>query len=49
VTNREFAEKDKEFRNLCENSGVKPTTRQASKFRNKRGLAYKHLRWDNRK
>jgi predicted HicB family RNase H-like nuclease len=43
VNNREFAEKNKEFREACEREGVEPTTRQASKFRNriKRWANYK--------
>lgn len=41
MTNKKFAEKDKGFREACEKAGVEPTTRQASKFRNKKGSAYK--------
>lgn len=40
MTNREFS-KDKEFIECCERANVKPTARQASKFRNQQGLAYK--------
>lgn len=40
MTNRQFAETDKYFIECCKRTNVKPTTRQASKFRNKRGLAY---------
>jgi hypothetical protein len=36
VSNREFAEKDAFFREHCEKANVKPTVRQASKYR--RGL-----------
>jgi len=38
--NKDFAEKNVEFRSACEAVGIPPTTRQASKWRNKRGLAY---------
>lgn len=41
VTNREFAQKNKEFIEICVNAGVEPTSRQASKYRNKKGLAFK--------
>ena len=40
MTNREFT-KDKYFRKCCEKMDVLPTTRQASKFRMKKGLAFK--------
>jgi hypothetical protein len=48
MTNKEFSEKNEEFRRAC--YGVKkkcgieirPTSRQASKYRNKKGLAWKH-------
>lgn len=42
VTNKEFAEKDEFFKNCCGKAGVNPTVRQASKFRNGKGSAYKH-------
>jgi hypothetical protein len=53
MTNAEFAKKSDWFRQACEhatthfkNKGsdykVLPTTRQASKFRNGKGLAYKY-------
>ena len=35
LNNRTFAEKDKDFREACERMGVKPTPRQASKYRNR--------------
>ena len=38
---RIFAETDKAFINACGEADIKPTARQASKWRNKRGLAYK--------
>jgi len=40
MTNREFR-KDKIFRKCCEKMEILPTTRQASKFRNGKGLAIK--------
>jgi|GEM_PF-5451631 len=40
-TNQKFAENDEQFRNACELVGLKPTTRQASKWRMKRGKAWK--------
>lgn len=40
LTNREFAEQDQNFKERCKRAKVKPTKCQASKFRNKRGLAY---------
>jgi hypothetical protein len=39
-TDREFAEKNGKFREACEAAGVKPTKRQAAKFRRKIGSAY---------
>lgn len=32
MTNKEYAEKDQNFIELCKNNNVKPTVRQASKF-----------------
>jgi hypothetical protein len=40
VTNTKFAEVDKVFQAACSEAGLEPTPRQASKYRNKRGLAY---------
>ncbi len=40
-TNAQYAKEDV-FIKRCENAGVKPTTRQASKFRMGKGSAYKH-------
>jgi hypothetical protein len=40
VFNREFAKTDTVFLAACEKAGVKPTPRQASKFRRKMGKAY---------
>jgi len=42
VTNKAFAEKDGFFKKACEVASVKVTTRQASKFRLGKGLAFKH-------
>lgn len=41
MTNAEFAKEDKRFIKCCEAVKVEPMTRQASKFRNRQGLAYK--------
>ncbi len=49
MTNAKFAKEDKEFIKACDNVrtiarpviDIKPTSRQASKYRNKKGLAYK--------
>lgn len=40
MTNKEFAAQDQKFRAACVAAGVEPTARQASKYRNKQGLAY---------
>jgi len=40
MTNKEFKE-DKHFRACCKKMDIGATKRQASKFRNKKGLAYK--------
>jgi len=40
TTNATFAKNDGNFINACSKAGVQPTTRQASKWRNKTGLAY---------
>ena len=42
MTNREFAAKDSCFKECCSKVGVEPTSRQAGKFRRKKGLAYQH-------
>ena len=39
-TNKKFTE-DVNFIKCCEEAGTKVTIRQASKFKNKKGLAYK--------
>ena len=48
MTNAEFAKQDKPFIAACASvskldfyTGFEPTTRQASKWRNKKGIAYK--------
>jgi len=39
-TNKNFT-KNQEFEKACEEAGIKPTKRQASKWRNEKGLAWK--------
>lgn len=41
VTNKKFSE-NKLFQKACTLAGVEPTARQASKFRNGKGLAFLH-------
>jgi len=41
ITNKKFVEVDKAFIAACERAGTKPTARQASKYRNKKGIAFK--------
>ena len=41
-TNREFVKENKLFRKACEIASINPTSRQASKFRRHKGIAYKH-------
>ena len=43
TTNKEFAETNKIFKDMCVKAGVNATIRQASKFRNKKGSAYKGM------
>jgi len=40
MTNKRFSETNKEFLAACELSEVKPTPRQASKWRQKKGKAW---------
>ena len=40
ITNKVFAEKNQEFKTACEIAGVKATTRQASKWRKRKGWAW---------
>lgn len=42
-TNQAFASNSDGFKKACEKAGIPATSRQASKFRNKCGLAYKGL------
>ena len=42
MTNSEFAQKNEYFKKCCKRAGIEPTVRQASKFRNRKGLAYQH-------
>ena len=44
MTNRKFAKEDEKFQKACMSVEIEPTTRQASKFRNKKGKAYKAQR-----
>ena len=44
MTNREFAKQDQAFKACCEMAKVEPTVRQASKFRAKKGAAYRVLK-----
>ncbi len=41
MTNKEFL-KDKAFLECCKKANIEPSKRQASKFRNKKGIAYKY-------
>ena len=41
MTNTEFSKQDKAFLAACEQAGVTVTCRQASKFRNKKGTAFR--------
>ena len=41
VTNKKFVEIDKAFISACEKVRTKPTARQASKWRNQKGKAFK--------
>jgi len=41
MTNQEFAKNDEVFRTACGLVGLEPTPRQASKFRNGKGLAFR--------
>jgi len=40
IPNKVFARNDGAFNAACDAAGVKPTSRQASKFRNGKGSAY---------
>jgi len=41
MTNKEFAQKNDAFIDACVRAGIKPTQRQASKWRMKKGKAWK--------
>jgi hypothetical protein len=40
MTNKEFAEKNKDFIRACKKVNLEPTKRQASKWKRKKGLAW---------
>lgn len=40
-TNKVFAKESTAFKKACEKASVEATSRQASKYRNKKGVAYK--------
>ena len=40
ISNDKFAKEDTAFKAACDKVGIKPCARQASKWRNKKGLAY---------
>lgn len=42
MTNRKFASQHQQFLAACTKAGVKPTKRQASKFKRGFGSAYQH-------
>ena len=44
ITMAVFADTNEQFKKACADAGVEPTKRQASKWRSKRGLAYKTMR-----
>jgi len=44
LTNQQFSVLDKEFNKFCQWAGVERTARQASKYRNLKGLAHKAKR-----
>ena len=43
TTNKRFSQNDPRFIACCADAGIKPTVRQASKFRNEKGKAYKQV------
>ena len=43
-SNEEFAQQDVAFKKACTLANVKATQRQASKFRNKKGMAWKVMK-----
>ena len=44
MTNKEFAKSNKNFLETCEMANIKPTKRQASKFRRRMGKAFKEIK-----
>ncbi len=42
LTNKQFSQEDSKFLIACGQNNIEPTTRQASKWRNKKGSAYKN-------
>lgn len=44
LTNKQFADKNEEFKKACEKVEIKNTTRQASKWQMKKGKAWKEGR-----
>lgn len=44
MTNREFAKTNEDFQEACKHVKLKPTTRQASKWKMRKGLAWKEGR-----
>ena len=44
MTNQEFIRSNENFINACNFAGINPTSRQASKYRNKKGLAFSKSR-----
>lgn len=46
--NREFAKENKDFKFYCKKAGIKPTRRQASKYRMKKGEAWNLQRKNNK-
>lgn len=42
LSNREFAKENKLFQKACEIASISSTSRQASKFRHHKGIAYKN-------
>lgn len=43
MTNRKFAKENKAFTTACKRIKLKPTKRQASKYRSSRGAAFKRI------
>lgn len=43
MTNAKFAKENKAFTKACQTAKLKPTKRQASKYRNKKGAAFKRI------